>query len=119
MADECYVCHKPFEDDEDPIDIMRGKYQVHEDCFVCAECKEPLEKMYMKEGRLLCKECACPKCKACGEAIEGKVIRFEDDRYHPKCFVCPECGQEIGSKDYKIVDGGYLCEECAAKKEAN
>ena len=114
MTDVCYVCKKPFEDDEDPIEIMRGKYMVHEDCFNCASCKEPLEKYFVKEGKLLCKNCACPKCKECGKPIEGKIIHVDDDRYHPDCFKCPACGEVIGANDYKIRDGKVLCMKCAA-----
>ena len=110
----CYVCQKQFEDDEDPIEIMRGKFLVHEECFVCASCKQPLEKYFMKDKKLLCKECACPKCKECGKAVEGKICRgAEEDRYHPDCFKCSQCQTVIGLKDHKIKEGKILCLDCA------
>ena len=113
MAEECFVCKKAFEDDEDPIDIMKGKYLVHEECFICAQCKQPLERYFMKDKKLMCKECACPKCKECGKSIEGKICRVGDDRYHPDCFKCPKCQKVIGLKDYKLVDGSFCCMDCA------
>ncbi|ELP93386.1 hypothetical protein EIN_058010 [Entamoeba invadens IP1] len=119
MTDKCYVCQKEFEDDEDPIEIMKGKYMVHEDCFVCSQCKAPLDKYFMKEKKLMCKECACPKCKECGKSIEGKIIRVDEDRYHPDCFKCPLCHAVIGAKDYKIRDKQVMCLECAAKPVEN
>ncbi|KAL7721807.1 hypothetical protein QTN25_001448 [Entamoeba marina] len=115
MTDKCFVCGKEIDDDEDPIDIMKGKYLVHEECFNCASCGEPLEKYFMKDKKLMCKECACPKCKECGKSIEGKIIRVDEDRYHPNCFKCPQCQAVIGANDYKIRDGEVFCMTCAEK----
>ena len=111
----CYVCKEEFEEDYEPLEILGGKYAVHDECFVCAGCGKELKKFFMKEGKLYCANCGCAKCKECGKGIEGQVVRVGEDRYHPNCFKCPECGEVIGTKDYKLRDGKVLCMKCAEK----
>ena len=50
--------------------IECGKGQWHEECFVCCECRNPVESKYItKENDMYCVKCYenkfCPKCTKC------------------------------------------------------
>jgi len=53
-------------------------------------------------------------CANCSTVILEKVITANDSTYHPLCWVCNECSEPLGEKDYyhNEDDPTPYCEEC-------
>lgn len=102
---------------------ITGEYVVgqkndtfHQECFVCENCRQPLEEFVVDESRrftwqhavYLCKGChdtlsakadeaELPKCCACGKPCHPgpEVFRLLDGSIcHWACFKCPGCGKQ-------------------------
>merc|ERR1719183_1892420 len=55
------------------------------------------------------------KCKMCREAVVGQAVSLGDDIYHPACFTCSNCYQQL-SGDFKEMAGGRrVCPDCTKK----
>ena len=47
-------------------------------------------------------------CWACGEAIKDHVIRALERTYHPPCFTCATCSQQIGEQRFAQGEVGEV-----------
>ncbi|KAG7470606.1 hypothetical protein MATL_G00115530 [Megalops atlanticus] len=92
----------------------------HTACFRCCECSASLSHWYYeKEGRLFCKKDYWARfgelCHGCSEAIStGLIMVAGEQKYHPECFTCLNCGAFIGDGDtYALVERSKLyCGQC-------
>ena len=55
------------------------------------------------------------KCAKCGLQLTGTFTVFNEQKYHTKCFVCCQCGQEFSDKSFFKLDGQPLCRTCHSK----
>jgi len=51
-------------------------------------------------------------CGACGKPVMGEVTTALGKVWHPWCFTCVVCEQEIGSKTFFEREGKPYCETC-------
>ena len=51
-------------------------------------------------------------CGACGKPIVGQVITALGYTWHPECFTCQQCNQELGTQNFFERDGRPYCENC-------
>lgn len=62
-------------------------------------------------------------CMSCTKSIEKSCIKFENKRWHPKCFNCSVCSRFISSEelpDTKFHENGLeiICQLCSSPGEA-
>eukprot|EP01067_Filipodium_phascolosomae_P001556 Filipodium_phascolosomae@DN2019_c0_g1_i1.p1 len=82
----------------------------HPSCVKCAVCRTVLDSFYEDDGRMLCKNCALPKCSHCGLPAEHSVTA-SSGTFHKDCFRCENCNAPLGPH-YK-VQGLNVCAACA------
>ncbi|KAF8976565.1 hypothetical protein BGZ46_008162 [Entomortierella lignicola] len=94
---------------------MNGKW--HPGCFRCTTCMKefPENKFYVFKDQPYCKRHYHRKnnsmCMRCDEPIEGQCAQtMEGWRFHPKCFLCSECGKRL-KENYYSHDGQTYCEK--------
>lgn len=109
--DVCGFCRKPVSLSEPAIEALNRTY--HEGCFQCRSCHIPLasKQYYNKAGIPLCEDCyqaSLELCWACGEAIKYQVIRALERAYHPLCFTCTTCKQQIGEQRFAQGEVGEV-----------
>lgn len=109
--DVCGFCRKPVSLSEPAIEALNRTY--HEGCFQCRSCHIPLasKQYYNKAGIPLCEDCyqaSLELCWACGEAIKYQVIRALERAYHPSCFTCTTCKQQIGEQRFAQGEVGEV-----------
>eukprot|EP00929_Paragymnodinium_shiwhaense_P062404 TRINITY_DN3115_c0_g1_i1.p1 TRINITY_DN3115_c0_g1~~TRINITY_DN3115_c0_g1_i1.p1 ORF type:complete len:559 (+),score=147.34 TRINITY_DN3115_c0_g1_i1:64-1740(+) len=56
-----------------------------------------------------------PKCTACGQEIEGQVLKVGGESYHPNCFVCDGCKKPLSGSFSRQSDGRKLCTDCVPR----
>jgi len=89
--------------------------ETQEDRKLCATCKKPFESVidvYVVNNTNYCKSCSALAlreatghqkigggtgniCAQCHQAIDGRVIKALNRKYHPDCLVCSKCGGKI------------------------
>jgi hypothetical protein len=47
------------------------------------------------------------KCKFCNKAINGRMIKFRKDSYHPLCFTCKRCKKTLSGEFIQDGRKGY------------
>lgn len=74
------------------------------------------------EERLTVSSNATDACHNCQKSIEKECVKYQNKRWHPKCFVCSHCTQTISIKDEKLKHSGFnslgglvSCYECISK----
>lgn len=107
----CGFCRKPVALSEPAIEALNRTY--HDACFQCRSCHLPLagKQYYNKAGIPLCEDCyqaSLELCWACGEAITDHVIRALERAYHPSCFTCATCKQQIGEQAFAQGEVGEV-----------
>lgn len=107
----CGFCRKPVALSEPAIEALNRTY--HEGCFQCRSCHIPLagKHYYNKSGIPLCEDCyqaSLELCWACGEVIKDHVIRALERAYHPTCFTCTTCKQQIGEQRFAQGEVGEV-----------
>ena len=57
------------------------------------------------------------RCCVCNESISGRVITAMGKKFHPGCFVCSYCRQELRGRTFKTDDasGVPYCHQCFEK----
>uniref|UniRef100_A0A3B5L4Q9 Filamin binding LIM protein 1 n=1 Tax=Xiphophorus couchianus TaxID=32473 RepID=A0A3B5L4Q9_9TELE len=110
-ADLCGFCRKPMTLSEPAIEALNRIY--HEGCFQCRSCHVPLagKQYYNKAGIPLCEGCyqaSLELCWTCGEIITDQIIRAIERTYHPSCFTCTTCNQQIGAQAFAQGDVGEV-----------
>jgi hypothetical protein len=89
------------------------------DHFFCSNpnCRAPLIGIGFveEEGQLFCErdyeQFFAPRCKKCGNAIMRECVNALKDTYHPECFLCVQCGRQIGQGAFHLEDGKTYCEK--------
>jgi len=91
-------------------------FSVHKDCFVCYDCRVPLEnfeKLALKNGFPTCENCIgkavltegvsnkVKSCKRCNGELDQNSLAVGDSSYHKDCFKCYGCGEGFGQE--KVV----------------
>uniref|UniRef100_A0A3Q2DYB1 Filamin binding LIM protein 1 n=1 Tax=Cyprinodon variegatus TaxID=28743 RepID=A0A3Q2DYB1_CYPVA len=110
-ADLCGFCRKPMALSEPAIEALNRIY--HEGCFQCRSCHIPLagKHYYNKAGIPLCEDCyqaSLELCWSCGEVITDQIIRAIERTYHPSCFTCTTCKQQIGAQAFAQGEVGEV-----------
>jgi len=54
-------------------------------------------------------------CGSCGISIDGEASVVGEIHFHPKCFVCADCKNPLGTAKYYIIGGKNYCEQCRYK----
>ncbi|XP_054881737.1 filamin-binding LIM protein 1 isoform X2 [Poeciliopsis prolifica] len=109
--DLCGFCRKPMGFSEPAIEALNRIY--HEGCFQCRSCHVPLagKQYYNKAGIPLCEDCyqaSLELCWTCGEIITDQIIRAIERTYHPSCFTCTTCNQQIGAQAFAQGEVGEV-----------
>ncbi|XP_070615545.1 filamin-binding LIM protein 1 [Erythrolamprus reginae] len=107
VPDICAFCHKGILPEAVTLEAMRKQYHVK--CFTCRACHSSLagQSYYQKEGRPLCVACyqtTLEKCDACQAFILSEIVWAVGKGYHPECFTCVACSQQIGSDAFAVDD---------------
>eukprot|EP00999_Lentomonas_sp_LEN2_P000026 NODE_1023_length_1050_cov_87.990249_g979_i0.p1 GENE.NODE_1023_length_1050_cov_87.990249_g979_i0~~NODE_1023_length_1050_cov_87.990249_g979_i0.p1 ORF type:complete len:289 (-),score=7.26 NODE_1023_length_1050_cov_87.990249_g979_i0:49-915(-) len=127
---KCSGCHGPLEGKI--ATAIGGHY--HPDCFKCAECGKPFEKVgrYVeKNGQPYHVDCVAETavtqvvrspvsgCRGCGKAIDGAFVTLPGlGNFHKHCVRCTKCRKAItGTKFYEDPASGLpLCVRCGTLK---
>jgi len=117
LYSKCAACDKLI---TDTTLVAGGKY-FHSDCFVCGSCRQPIgtAPFYTDGDRFTCQKCRpgtaadaedlfCSKA-GCGKAITDTVVHAMGKAFHPACFACATCHENLGQKEYFILDDQPLC----------
>lgn len=109
--DLCGFCRKTVALSEPAIEALNRIY--HEGCFQCRSCHIPLagKQYYNKAGIPLCEDCyqaSLELCWTCGEVITDHIIRAIERTYHPSCFTCTTCKQQIGAQAFAQGEVGEV-----------
>ena len=51
-------------------------------------------------------------CAECGEEITESTVTFQEEPYHPECFVCCKCFESLCGKLIYKVEGKRVDKEC-------
>ncbi|XP_071131214.1 PDZ and LIM domain protein 7-like isoform X24 [Mytilus edulis] len=111
------VCNSCGMNIRGPFVVALGKTWCP-DHFVCANPRcgtKLLDIGFVEEGGFLyCEKdyelYFAPKCAVCGSAIVGECVNALQKTYHPKCFTCVQCKQQIGGNQFHLEDGKPYCE---------
>ncbi len=119
IAPKCQQCFKP---------IIQGKVIVfnenkyHSDCFRCGQCSKTIHdsEFHTHLSKPCCNQCyeesIAPKCQQCLKPIiQGKVIVFKENKYHPDCFRCGKCFQAIVESKFHMENDKPCCNQCHEK----
>lgn len=113
----CNICRKPF--CETSV-IVAGKCYC-KDHFRCATCHKPLtiDNYRQRKGHIYCVEHAPQRpfvhCSECGGEITDKSINALGQNFHPSCFCCVLCKENLANKVFTAWKNKPLCQECFKK----
>jgi len=100
--------------------IQHPPYHFHRDCFRCAKCEQPLEKLefVVDNGDFWClpdfSKYKALKCAACSASImDDNYLRTDNLCYHPQCLVCHSCSRNLATVTYYMLEDKALCPDCA------
>ncbi|XP_031566134.1 testin-like [Actinia tenebrosa] len=124
FANTCESCKEPIGPGSKDVDV-RNKHW-HEDCFKCSQCNKQLlsEGFTFKDEKLICHACRginpSKVCAHCGGdfAPGEKKVGYQNKTFHDRCFICDECKEPIGSKQFIRRDDKRLCNNCFDSKFA-
>jgi hypothetical protein len=51
-------------------------------------------------------------CDKCSQPLQGSYTVYDEKKYHPKCFACCQCNQELKEKSFFKLNGKPLCRMC-------
>jgi len=112
----CFKCGKPI--GASPSVIFENN-RYHNACFSCERCNKLLQigGVFRHEDKLVCSSCIPSNfCAACGQKLTGQITKVGGKQYHPECFKCDECGNQLVG-GYARMGNLNLCKECAVKKK--
>ncbi|KAL5470727.1 hypothetical protein EMCRGX_G028736 [Ephydatia muelleri] len=92
----------------------------HIECFTCKVCGSKLLSggYFMKNEEYYCSkdyhDMFGTKCKVCSLYVEGRVVTALGHSYHPQCFTCDRCREEIRSGTVVTYNDRQeiLCQKC-------
>nr|XP_034342853.1 four and a half LIM domains protein 1-like isoform X2 [Arvicanthis niloticus] len=117
-ANICEECHKRI--GADSKEVCYKERFWHNTCFHCSKCHQSLatETFVSWDNKILCNKCATreafPKCKGClKDIVEGdQNVEYKGIIWHKTCFVCTNCKEVIGTKNFFPKDEGFYCVAC-------
>ncbi|XP_065177470.1 testin-like [Sycon ciliatum] len=119
----CAKCKDPIDGTQRSLGV--GDKKWHSSCFVCSGCQSELAgKPFVDHSSgLFCVPCYekshATRCKACSKVIgEAGGLRYKEDVYHEKCFVCSYCQVPLAGKKFVRKDDKFCCEKCFGEKLA-
>lgn len=92
--------------------------QWHPQCFVCRDCNCPFQggSFFVHEGMPYCETHYHAKrgslCAACHKPITGRCITAMFRKFHPACFVCSYCQQQLKKGTFKEQGDKPYCHGC-------
>lgn len=119
----CTKCKGHFSSDENIACTGKDEYW-HMKCFVCAQCFKPFDKStceyYQVEGRKYCLKdfmtLFAPICLICNELIiNGSLIRYKNNCWHPECLICDDCKQPLKVNNNNYINSDlkiFKCFQC-------
>ncbi|EAY15089.1 LIM domain containing protein [Trichomonas vaginalis G3] len=115
----CHQCNGQLTDK--PV-IVAGKCFCEEH-FTCAKCGQVLQQnnFVQRSGKFYCPNHApeSPKsvCCVCKLQVEGQNIVRNGLVFHPECFVCTGCRQNLAHVPYSFIRNKPYCLSCADKAQ--
>ncbi|PAA92773.1 hypothetical protein BOX15_Mlig012898g1 [Macrostomum lignano] len=90
----------------------------HPEHFFCQMCTAPFSEtsgFHEKDGRPYCLDCYsdqfAPKCRGCTAPITANYVTAMASMWHPECFVCQDCGRDLGGGNFYDLSGQPYCEQ--------
>uniref|UniRef100_A0A1I8JIK4 Four and a half LIM domains protein 2 n=1 Tax=Macrostomum lignano TaxID=282301 RepID=A0A1I8JIK4_9PLAT len=122
LANTCAACGAKIGCDSK--DVSYGQRHWHEACFRCAGCSAQLagSSFSVKSDAIYCLMCYetrfAERCSRCREAFKAGQRKFEfrSRQYHDSCFLCCECGAQIGGASFIPRGGSGANDESADYK---
>lgn len=79
----------------------------HITCFTCAQCKVNLQgkPFYALDGKPFCEYDylqTLEKCSVCMKPIMERILRATGKPYHPQCFTCKVCGNNLDGIPFTV-----------------
>merc|ERR1712080_515798 len=56
-------------------------------------------------------------CEKCHSTISGRTVTFQEKAFHPECFICHQCRQELKGS-IRQHEGHNYCESCYGSTHA-
>jgi len=110
----CSGCRKPVTGES--VQALGRSY--HPDHFMCSTCGKVIGTgaFYEKEGQPQCDRCYqsvfCKRCANCDLPITNQLVTALGKPWHPKCFVCTDCGNPFQNGQFFERDGRPYCNNC-------
>lgn len=97
----------------------------HPECFICSECKVPLENYLSVEGDLRCQTHSgnrntIQSCLVCTKSIPGDDVHpAAGFKFHENCLNCHVCGEHLSKDQVKVTPkNDVICSRCLYTKMA-
>ncbi|CAL8073071.1 unnamed protein product [Calicophoron daubneyi] len=116
FAARCDGCHGVFKAGMRKYEY-RGQ-QWHEECFLCAECKQPIgaKSFIPRDNQVICVPCYeakyAQRCTKCGEVIRRGGVTYKGNPWHKECFTCTHCGKQLAGLKFTSKDEQPYCADC-------
>ncbi|KAH3759402.1 lim2 protein [Pelomyxa schiedti] len=113
MKSTCSKCGKPI--------LGRSTTAVsrmfHPECFTCTVCNIILGTDFReKDGSPYCEidynKLFAKVCHKCQKAVANEGFEFSGKFFHPACFVCSGCGENLYRKKLFDNEGKATCQNC-------
>jgi len=128
----CYQCKKPL---SGKSILKHNGHNYDQRCYAnhhakkcggCGlPCGDPGVKYIISGGETFHPDCTDKKaapseqnCTYCSGKINKTVVKFEDNPYHPECFVCSQCRQPLSGKSIRQHNGRNYDSDCYASFHA-
>jgi len=110
---KCFRCSEPIATGE--IVNADGK-KYHTSCFTCPVCRQTILYYLFRDGQPFCEqhyyERYNPKCHVCSQALKETTVTALGREWHPHCFSCDHCRNQIGVGSFYAHHGKPVCQSC-------
>ncbi|PVD28899.1 hypothetical protein C0Q70_11494 [Pomacea canaliculata] len=116
FAARCDGCSNPFRGGMKKFEY-KGK-QWHDECFVCAECNQPIgsKSFIPRDERVICVPCYesnyAQRCTKCSGVINKGGISYKNTPWHRECFTCTSCDKMLAGEKFTSKDEKPYCGDC-------
>ena len=113
----CVVCHAPY----GPESVLIAGKCYCKNHILCTVCHKKLgtDEFRVRAGQIYCLEHTPTHspllCAQCGGEITEKSVLAMGQRYHPQCFYCQLCNNNLANKPFAVWKGRPLCQACFKK----
>uniref|UniRef100_A0A1I8H094 Transforming growth factor beta-1-induced transcript 1 protein n=1 Tax=Macrostomum lignano TaxID=282301 RepID=A0A1I8H094_9PLAT len=121
FAPKCAACSKAITSNY----LTALEKMWHTECFVCRDCGSDFStgSFYEHEGQPYCElhyhAHRGSLCMACEKPITSKCITAMGRKFHPQCFECTFCKNELSKGTFKERENKPYCSECFDKLVSN